>query len=412
MLRSASRGFGGEEDDCRTTPTSVTPDELWKARYPTDTLDVDHDELLKEVQQRYSAGELVEPTLHELGDLNGKKQELISLLRKTHGSENIDVSAEKDLSNSLKKPNGRFHAVIVGINKYDDPRTTSLKGCVNDALLFRDYLLQDLSVPAGQITTLLSPTGDEHLPFPQDIPVPCNAPTRENILDALYDLYDSPNIKPDDSIIIFYAGHGQSYRAPDAVDQSPPRSNASVEALCPADRNTLKSCSDGTEDIIVDISDREINVILGEIAKKICGNITLILDCCYARSGIRGLGDKELFPFRYCPPILSAVSLMFKAADASGRLPSDRPRTADPNFRANMNSHVLIASAKDYEEALEYKDRKTGVSQGYFTSRFISALRSSTSTTTYRDVVESPELVMPFQTAIVAGRKTARLWFA
>ncbi|KAF9056812.1 hypothetical protein BDP27DRAFT_1344868 [Rhodocollybia butyracea] len=276
--------------------------------------------------------------------------------------------------------------------------------------------MHDLSVPSNRIQLLLSPTGDEILPSLQDIPFTCNAPTRDNILNALYDLYDNPDIKPDDSIIIFYAGHGQSYYAANCT----PKSTGSIEAICPVDRNTPKFNADGTEELIVDISDREINVIFGEIAKNRCENITLVLDCCYAGSGIRGcspglnsfqLGDKELFTSRHCPPIPSAVPLMFEAADASRRLPSDRSRTADPNFRANMKSHVLVASAKDYEQALEYTDKRTGVSQGYFTSRFISALRSSTSMA-YRDVIGSSDLVMPFQTAIVAGKKTARLWFA
>ncbi|KAF9068242.1 hypothetical protein BDP27DRAFT_834262 [Rhodocollybia butyracea] len=49
---------------------------LWKARYPTDTSDVDIDELLKEFQHQVSTGEPVEPTLRrldELQDLNRKK---------------------------------------------------------------------------------------------------------------------------------------------------------------------------------------------------------------------------------------------------------------------------------------------------------------------------------------------------
>ncbi|KAF9056810.1 hypothetical protein BDP27DRAFT_1275610 [Rhodocollybia butyracea] len=64
-------------------------------------------------------------------------------------------------SNVLRKANSngsRFHVVIVGINKYDDPRTPALKGCVHDALLFRGYLMHDLSVPSDRITLLLSPT--------------------------------------------------------------------------------------------------------------------------------------------------------------------------------------------------------------------------------------------------------------
>ncbi|KAF9068238.1 peptidase C14, caspase domain-containing protein, partial [Rhodocollybia butyracea] len=167
----------------------------------------------------------------------------------------------------------RFHVVIVGINKYDDLSTPSLKGSANDALLFHDYCMQDLSVPVDQIKLLLSPTGDNLLSTLQDIPFPCTVPTRENILNALYDLHDNPNIKSDDSIIIFYAGHGQSYRAADADYECTPCNTGWIEAISPVDRNTQKN-----SELVPDISDREINVVLGEIAKK-CPNITLILDC-------------------------------------------------------------------------------------------------------------------------------------
>ncbi|KAF9068248.1 hypothetical protein BDP27DRAFT_1327595 [Rhodocollybia butyracea] len=67
----------------------VVADELWKARYPTDTSDVDVDELLKEFQQRYSAGEPVKDTLrclHELGRLKKDRHELVSHLRRACGS--------------------------------------------------------------------------------------------------------------------------------------------------------------------------------------------------------------------------------------------------------------------------------------------------------------------------------------
>ncbi|KAF9056813.1 caspase domain-containing protein [Rhodocollybia butyracea] len=267
--------------------------ELWKAHYPTDTLDVDIDEFLKDSQQRYSAGntdklvKLALVCLHLLGELNRTRERLISLLRKASDEINrIDVYGyypQRDLSSLNKADGHRFHAVVVGINKYDDRRTPVLQGCVNDALLFRDYLIHDLSVPAGQITALLSRAGNEPLPPLQDIPFPCNTPTRENILNTLYDLHDNPNIKPDDSIIIFYAGHGQSYRATDGCT---PLNTGYIEAISPVNRNTWKFNSDGTKEIVVDISDREINVTLGEIAKK-CPNITLVLDCCHAGGGTR-----------------------------------------------------------------------------------------------------------------------------
>ncbi|KAF9056811.1 hypothetical protein BDP27DRAFT_1166245, partial [Rhodocollybia butyracea] len=86
---------------------------------------------------------------------------------------------------------------------------------------------------------------------------------------------DNHTIKSDDSIVFFYAGHGQSYSPGTWTSHS----SGSIEAISPVDRNIRRSNLDGRDETVLDISDREINVILGEIAKKRCDNITVILDC-------------------------------------------------------------------------------------------------------------------------------------
>ncbi|KAF9056814.1 hypothetical protein BDP27DRAFT_1373178 [Rhodocollybia butyracea] len=125
--------------------------------------------------------------------------------RRAHLTIDLDVCPQQNVSNGLNKTNGHgFHVVNVGINMHSDPTTAPLNGCVNDTKLFRDYLRQDLSVPANQITLLLSLTGGELIAFP------CKAPTQGNILNAIYDLYENSDIETDDSMTV-YAGHGRSY---------------------------------------------------------------------------------------------------------------------------------------------------------------------------------------------------------
>ncbi|KAF9056807.1 caspase domain-containing protein [Rhodocollybia butyracea] len=265
-----------------------------------------------------------------------KKNSLVDRLFGSNCNYKCDVPPQRVLPDVLEnaKSNGRrYHAVIVGINEYGDPTTPSLNGCVNDALLFRDYLIQDLSVPSNRIKLLLSPiAGDKTIPFPY------KAPTRDNILQALCDLFHNPDIKHDDSIIFFYAGHGQSYREACCT----PEPAGSIEAICPVDRNTRKINADGTEETILDICDREINVILGEIATK-CPNITVILDCCFGGGGTRNgvpdsdlaslqLGDKESFMSRHCHPIPSAVPSCSKL-----RMRVDVYRQTDPTPRPKLS---------------------------------------------------------------------------
>lgn len=107
-------------------------------------------------------------------------------------------------------------ALLIGINNYGgtsgirlqasedstpNSRSSSqflnLRGAVPDAKAFKKYLLHTLKVDESHITMLL----DEQA-------------TRVNIIDAFEKLAKNDNITKDDSIFIFYAGHGQQALPP------------------------------------------------------------------------------------------------------------------------------------------------------------------------------------------------------
>ncbi|KAK0189191.1 hypothetical protein F5146DRAFT_932645, partial [Armillaria mellea] len=97
----------------------------------------------------------------------------------------------------------------------------------------------------------------------------------------------NPAIQYGDPILIFFAGHGTRYRwskSDDLTDFKEEHdvscSQKFVEALCPIDHNTL----DTSGSIVTDITDREINGILGHVTKKKGSRITFVLDCCHAGS--------------------------------------------------------------------------------------------------------------------------------
>ncbi|KAI0031038.1 peptidase C14, caspase domain-containing protein, partial [Vararia minispora EC-137] len=150
-------------------------------------------------------------------------------------------------------------AVIIGIDHYDWEE--HLAGCVGDARLMFNYLTEGLRVPASRILLLT----DDLLP------------TRERILRALYDhLRDNKDIPSSGANLLFhFSGYGSSYKS--HFDST------GTEAICPADRHG-GALEDG---VVVDISDRELNIIFSEICRRKGSKLTVILDCCHSRGGIR-----------------------------------------------------------------------------------------------------------------------------
>ncbi|PBK82758.1 hypothetical protein ARMGADRAFT_891942, partial [Armillaria gallica] len=97
-------------------------------------------------------------------------------------------------------------------------------------------------------------------------------------------LSTNPKIQCNDNIIIYFTGHGSSYKCSDYYIEGGPSVEGYIEALCPMDRTS----SSGTDDSIPDISDREINTILTEISRTKGPHITFVPNCCYSVGNTRG----------------------------------------------------------------------------------------------------------------------------
>ncbi|KAK0235117.1 hypothetical protein EDD85DRAFT_841921 [Armillaria nabsnona] len=108
----------------------------------------------------------------------------------------------------------RSWGIVVGINDY---QASPLHGCVSDTL---DSHIQPLLVPCS------GPAPDTPLP------------SRANIIEGLHSLRRNPLIQKGDNIIIYFSGHGASYRYSDYFprQEGGTAHNGAVEAICPADR--------------------------------------------------------------------------------------------------------------------------------------------------------------------------------
>ncbi|KAG8726622.1 hypothetical protein FRC11_014814, partial [Ceratobasidium sp. 423] len=171
-------------------------------------------------------------------------QTLLERLTGEHGPQGSDQTA---LNNLNKPARSNLHALVIGINQY--LHHTHLQGAVNDATLFKSYLLNDLLVPEEQITTLFDTQA-----------------TRAEIIRAFQNLATDPNIKRNDPIVIYYAGHG-------AQIQTPPNRRAAhgplVQSLVPQDAGSKDLSAPG----VPPIPDFTIASLLNQIANSKGDNI-------------------------------------------------------------------------------------------------------------------------------------------
>jgi uncharacterized caspase-like protein len=101
----------------------------------------------------------------------------------------------------VKNPN--HEAIVVGINDYDDENITSLQGCVNDAKLFRDWLVDadGGGLDSAKITMVVSPS-------PRATPL---RPIKDEIQDVIIRLirrHSETGGRLGDRLYLWFSGHG------------------------------------------------------------------------------------------------------------------------------------------------------------------------------------------------------------
>ncbi|KAI0312199.1 caspase domain-containing protein [Amylostereum chailletii] len=304
---------------------------------------------------------------------------------------------------SQAKLGNRIWAVLIGINKYSSPDAGlyNLKGSAADAKRFQTYLTSKLSVPNSHIKLLVNGEPSILHRFTDDI----IAPTRVNILHELWNLRDDHCIQRGDVMVIFYSGHGAKY---DARDYFTCIDGADViEAICPSDRGSRR----GAHGVVPDISDRELNTILGAIRDAKGDNILFIADCCHAGGMTRAPVDMRQRGLR--PLLPASLGDMLQEADNDRRRPAYTRPVSQPGWIADMSSHVLIAACENFEQALEVSAEERGI----FTSALVQALESPLGMdprTTFKSLIESgvrPMLHNIQIPTVVGDRKKCLLWF-
>ncbi|KAJ7073786.1 caspase domain-containing protein [Mycena amicta] len=238
--------------------------------------------------------------------------------------------------------------LVIGIDEYKSRDIPNLHGCVNDARTIKDYLTNRFRIPEDQVAFLTNAGA-----------------TRTAIISRFQShLIYNASIAKDDTVIIYYAGHGSKAPAP----ESWPSSEGKVKTLVPYDERD----KDANGQPIHGIPDRTMDRLVGRLASEKGDNITLIFDCCHS----------DGTPTTPIPSISARRSV-----ETHIPLPENLDRylfgrTLDEDTLPSIihpytRSHVLLAACHQQQPEHAHEILSAGGSpRGFFTDALIRRLRA------------------------------------
>ncbi len=160
------------------------------------------------------------------------------------------------------------YALLVGVNEYDSPKVSNLKGPVNDVALIKEYLEQ--TDQDWSIQSLVS----EGTP-----------PTRQHIIKYFREFLGQAKVG--EIALFYFSGHGALERSPESFISH--QQDEFHETIVPSDYQQ--------GDYL--LADKEIQVLIREVKAK-GPDMVVIFDCCHSGSGIR-FEPEEVFTPRQLP---------------------------------------------------------------------------------------------------------------
>jgi hypothetical protein len=239
-----------------------------------------------------------------------------------------------------------FLALLVGIDNYP-ANLSNLRGCVNDVNHLNEYLKEHVALNRC-IETLKNSDA-----------------TRDNIIRLFRQHLGKAG--ENDVVLFHYSGHGsRELTAPGFNRYSSYRKGETLV------------CFDSRSSGGYDLADKELAVLLWEVAKK-NPHIVVSMDCCHSGSGTRRKPDNAN---------IAAVR------EIPGRFEGNRDDTSRPlesyleGFYKNMDTiripqsrHVLMAACDRQQRAYETKDHR-----GFFSTALLEVLTKSGPDISYADL--------------------------
>lgn len=254
------------------------------------------------------------------------------------------------------------HAIIVGVIDYPNlqggGRGSALKGCVLDALKFREFLIDTAGFPAEHVVCLTSPvttlaTGGQTGPA-----------TAQGVRDALAAVMKGSAVRSGDQVVLFYAGHGARLDHRTAAGEV-----NHYYGFLPSDANM-----DDLDERSL-ILDREFHAFIAAMAARGAG-VTIIADTCHSGSSTRDVDDETA---RHVEPrtLDEAAWQRLSAAHpafAAGEAPATRKL-------GDFGDFVMLAACQDTETARELSPKLRASTKpplphhGVLTYNLLDALR-------------------------------------
>lgn len=237
-----------------------------------------------------------------------------------------------------------IYALLVGINNYG-PHVGGLHGCLNDVDHFHGYLMDNFD--RGRLRIEVLKDADA---------------TRANIIKQFRSHLSQA--KADDVVVFQYCGHGARSKSAEAFKQFYP--DGKDEGLV---------CFDSREPGGFDLADKELAVLLAELAKN-DPHIAVILDCCHSGSATRSADDftqlkarqtHEVFDERPLESYLDGYYSALSERGTSLEIPPSR--------------HILLAACQRIQKAWEGRDQS-----GVFTSTLLEVLGKPGTDISYADL--------------------------
>lgn len=239
--------------------------------------------------------------------------------------------------------NNRIFALLVGINDYPSS-VGKLKGCINDIDNFEIWLRK-----ACPKTLRL-----EHLKN--------SDATRGNIIQMFRKHLSQAG--PSDTVVFHYSGHGARTKSAEVFKRFYP--DGKDEGLV---------CFDSREKDGFDLSDKELAILLAEIARN-QPHIAVLLDCCHSGSGTRGADDFTQARARVTHEILEERPL---ETYLDGYYATSMAKKGFLEIPAS--SHIVIAACERVQKAWEGKDN-----HGVFSKTLLEVLNHAPTNLTYADL--------------------------
>lgn len=239
---------------------------------------------------------------------------------------------------------GKLYALLVGIDNY--PNVRKLNGCVADAKAVDQFLNDHYAEMLAQPPKLL---------LDQEA-------TRQGIIDAFRTHLGKA--AAGDTVYFHFSGHGSRENAPEEF-----------HSFFPEKKNETLVCYDSRDTEGLDLADKELAVLIAEVAQEGKVHVVVTLDSCHSGSGTRNTPEL-LAGARQTEAEGNARSLDTYLDGYYQKMLQDEGRLALP-----VAAHIVLSACLPTQLAYE-----TIHNRGLFTSTLLEVLERTQGKLTYESL--------------------------